>query len=132
MNLAQSHIAKMDEQIGDHPFLKRAIAARRRQGLPNLIPDVAYAPVTELTIQQTVELRKINCPIKNHSHTLRLVWTGQRPEDGQLFSWLACDQGATYRWELIHGLTSTRENCPHWGWSRHHDELPDWLEEVKL
>lgn len=130
--LADRHRAKLDEACGDMVFFKAVLQRRRRQALPRLIPDVAYEPVTTLTEDQKSQLTGIRCPIRNHIHALRLVYTARRVEDGQLMSWLACDQGATYRWELIHGVCSSRVNCPHWGWAQHHDQPPAGYERVRL
>lgn len=131
-SLADQHRAKCDAACGDNQWMRSIFQRRRKQGLPRLIPDVTYWPVTKLTEDQQRQLQSIRCPIRNHAHDLRVVYTAKKIETGQLMSWLACDQGATYRWELIHGVVSTRVDCPHWGWSQRDDQPFEGYERVRL
>lgn len=102
-------------------FRKRVAARVKAAREIGLHPAVAYGPVTSLTAAQRDALHDVRCPVKGHSHTLEVLYTVARDTDGQLFSRLACHQGATYRWELEHGTYCARIPCPHWGFSKKDD-----------
>lgn len=98
--------------------LKQREVARKHFGL---IPDEAYGPVTELTDDQKERLHNLPCPVRKHNHTVAVLHTIADPENGQLVSRLACHQGGTRRWELVHGTVITMEAAPHWGFSKKDD-----------
>lgn len=126
--LAAKNIAALQELYDSAPeVIKPIIRSRQRARekaaeVIGLIPNVAYSAVTELTMDQKEQLHNARCPIQNHDHRLRVVYTIAKPEDGQLISRLACDQRSTYRWELEHGVACTKINSPHWGFSKIDDQ----------
>jgi hypothetical protein len=132
--LSSLNLARFQELVDSAPEVIQPILLRKGRERAKaakaigLIPDEAYEVVTELTMGQKGQLHNSRCPIKGHDHRLEVLYTASYPDTaGQLISRLACHQGATYRWELVHGVVCSLEPTPHWGFSKTSDRPLDGM-----